>query len=134
VVVWCNTHVKPSTDYGLEELLACAKDAPEAWVKTVQNRLRDWYFKHTRLETIEHTLSANPSEMEEYLARMGLRTGFGGYLMDGGVATHQVESFTERTIHSIEVRVVLPKATVSDTDGVQIARTLWSSRRPQQPG
>lgn len=131
MVVWCNTRVKPSTDYGLEELLKLADDPDRIGdPMAMKGGLRDWYFKHTRLETIEHTLSANPSETEEYLARMGLRTGFGGYLMDGGVATHQVESFTERTIHSIEVRVVLPPASVSDNDGVQIARTLWNSRRP----
>jgi len=112
-----------STDYGLQELLALAVDDMQ------REKLRDWYFRWTRLEVMEDTLPPNSSAMAEQMAELSLRSGFGGHLRDSGAVTHTVEHFSKESVHSFQCRVVLPPSVVSSANsGVESVQRILSSQ------
>lgn len=118
-----------ATDYGLQELLACAEGAPELWVKTVQDRLRDWYYKWTRLETLEETLKPGASQFQEMLVSTALKSAFGGHLRDSGAAVQTVEHFSAESVHSLQCRVVLPPVALADaSEGRKLAQRMLGKR------
>lgn len=124
-----NDPLVQSTDYGLEELLQAAEADGD-----VRDNLREWYFKWTRLITLEETLKADASKTQEHLTEVQLRSAFGGHLRDEGAAVQAVEHFSSESVHSLQCRVVMPPhglATAS-SEARSLARLLLSNRRRGQ--